>query len=212
MCYQILQLWISKVPTHGSRIKKMKNFITFIFVKVIKITANILDKDSIKKYQRINPFLENIFDWKERGKLWSGNKNVTIYNSTTLVGDVEIGENTWIGPFCSIDGTGGLKIGSNCSISASVHIQTHSTVKWAISGGQESYEYKYNIRIDQSSVYHRAGVVPSAVCSFLGCCNQRLCARLLAARQRRSLLVWWNTLFVLNLTFHCVCRVTVVHL
>ncbi len=120
----------------------MKNFITFIFVKVIKITANILDKDSIKKYQRINPFLENIFDWKERGKLWSGNKNVTIYNSTTLVGDVEIGENTWIGPFCSIDGTGGLKIGSNCSISASVHIQTHSTVKWAISGGQESYEYK----------------------------------------------------------------------
>ena len=78
---------------------------------------------------------------EKRGKLWSGNNNVTIYNSTTLVGDVKIGENTWIGPFCSIDGTGGIKIGSNCSISSSVHIQSHDTVRWALSGGAHDYEY-----------------------------------------------------------------------
>ena len=70
-----------------------------------------------------------------------GGKNVTIYDSTTVTGDVEIGDNTWIGPFCSIDGTGKLSIGKYCSISAGTHIQSHDTVKWALSGGKASYEY-----------------------------------------------------------------------
>ena len=43
---------------------------------------------------------------------------MTIYDSTTVVGDVKIGENTWIGPFCSIDGGGGLEIGENCDITS----------------------------------------------------------------------------------------------
>ena len=58
-----------------------------------------------------------------------------------MVGDVEIGENSWIGPFCSLDGTGGLEIGKYCSIAAGTHIQTHDTVKWALSGGKMGYEY-----------------------------------------------------------------------
>jgi hypothetical protein len=75
--------------------------------------------ETFKKYKRINPFCEDLFDWKERGAFWlKQNKGVTIYNTTTLVGDVEIGENTWIGPFCALDGTGGLSIGKNCSISS----------------------------------------------------------------------------------------------
>lgn len=93
-------------------------------------------------YRRINPFYEDLFDWKERGEYWLGkDKNVTIYNSTTIVGDVEIGENTWIGPFCSLDGTGGLRIGNYCSISLGCQILSHDTVKWAVSGGVMKYEY-----------------------------------------------------------------------
>jgi len=93
-----------------------------------------------KKYTRINPFIEDLFDWKEKGD-FCGGKNVTIYDSTTIVGEVMIGDNTWVGPFCSLDGTGGLEIGSHCTIAASSHIFTHDTVRNCLSGGIELYEY-----------------------------------------------------------------------
>jgi acetyltransferase-like isoleucine patch superfamily enzyme len=41
--------------------------------------------------------------------------------------DCDIGEGTWIGHWTVIDGSGGLKIGKNCSIASGVHIYTHST-------------------------------------------------------------------------------------
>lgn len=93
-----------------------------------------------RKYNRVNPFAEDLFEWKEKGKFFGG-KNVTIYDSTTITGDVKIGNDTWIGPFCSINGTAGLTIGNFCSLSTGVRILTHDTVKWSLSGGKESYEY-----------------------------------------------------------------------
>ena len=94
------------------------------------------------KYGRINPFYEDLFDWKERGAHWTGaQNNITIYNSTSVVGDVVIGDNTWVGPFCSLDGTGGIAIGRYCSLSLGCQVQTHDTVKFALSGGKLPYEY-----------------------------------------------------------------------
>lgn len=92
------------------------------------------------KYRRVNPFNENLFEWQEKGRFITG-RDITIYDSTTVVGDVTIGDHTWVGPFCSLDGTGGLTIGEYCSISAGTHIQTHDTIKWALSGGKMPYEY-----------------------------------------------------------------------
>ena len=95
-----------------------------------------------KEYNRINPFIEDVFDWKERGEYFFGKgKNITVYNTCTIVGNVEVGENTWIGPYTALDGNGGLKIGSFCSISAGVNIVTHDSVKYALSGGKIPYEY-----------------------------------------------------------------------
>lgn len=95
------------------------------------------------KYKRVNPFNEDLFDWKEKGRYVSTeDKNITLYDSATVVGDVRIGENTWVGPFCSLDGQGGLTIGKNCSISGGVKILSHDTVRWALSGGKEPYDYK----------------------------------------------------------------------
>ncbi len=99
-------------------------------------------EETYSKYKRINPFFEDLCDWKERGLFWSKNKNVTIYNSTTIVGEVKIGEDTWVGPFVLLDGTGGLDIGSNCSISTGCQILTHDTVAWALSGGKQGYSYE----------------------------------------------------------------------
>jgi len=51
-----------------------------------------------------------------------------------IVGEPEIGEGTWIGAFCLIDGSGGLRIGKGCDVSAGAHIYTHSSVKRCVSG------------------------------------------------------------------------------
>lgn len=100
-----------------------------------------LDKFTRKKFKRVNPLNENLIDWKTKGEQIFGKKNITIYDSSTVVGDVEIGKDTWIGPFTSLDGSGGLKIGSNCSISSKVDIVSHDTIKWALSQGKAPYEY-----------------------------------------------------------------------
>lgn len=50
-----------------------------------------------------------------------------------LVGDPDIGPGTWIGAFTVIDGSGGLRIGMGCDISAGAQIYTHSTVARCVS-------------------------------------------------------------------------------
>jgi acetyltransferase-like isoleucine patch superfamily enzyme len=94
-----------------------------------------------QKYNRVNPFIEDLFEWKEKGEFY-GSDNTTIYDSATLIGDVKIGDNVWIGPFCLIDGTGGLTIGNFCNISTGVKIFTHDTVKRTLSGGKCGTEYE----------------------------------------------------------------------
>ena len=101
-----------------------------------------LRTETLSTYSRINPLGEDLADWKARGREWTeDDRGVTIYDSTSLVGEVEIGRETWIGPYCSLDGTGGLTIGHHCSISAGCELLSHDTARWALSGGEHEYEY-----------------------------------------------------------------------
>jgi acetyltransferase-like isoleucine patch superfamily enzyme len=101
-----------------------------------------LRSETLREHGRMNPFAEDLFDWKERGRAWTkDDRGVTIYNSTTVVGDVTIGEQTWIGPFCSLDGTGGLTLGHHCMVSLGCQLLSHDTARWALSGGKADYEY-----------------------------------------------------------------------
>jgi acetyltransferase-like isoleucine patch superfamily enzyme len=68
-------------------------------------------------------------------------EKTSIYDSAYVYGDVRVGKNTWIGPHVILDGSGGLSIGDNCSVSAGVQIYTHDTVDWAVSGGTAAYSY-----------------------------------------------------------------------
>lgn len=52
-----------------------------------------------------------------------------------FVGEPVIGDGTWIGPFCMIDGSGGLTIGRGCDIAAGAHIYTHSSAARCASAG-----------------------------------------------------------------------------
>jgi acetyltransferase-like isoleucine patch superfamily enzyme len=110
-----------------------------LWVRLVQLRESLRER-TWEEHRRVNPFAEDLFAWKEKGS-FVGGVDVTIYDSTTIVGDVTIGDSTWIGPFCSLDGTGGLTIGSSCAISAGVHIQTHDVVRWALSGGSQPYEY-----------------------------------------------------------------------
>ena len=94
-----------------------------------------------KRWSRNLPLDEMIFERGERAIYLGFGVDTTIYHNSYVYGDVKVGDNTWIGPFTILDGTGGLTIGSNCSISAGVHIYSHSTVKWAVTGGEAPYEY-----------------------------------------------------------------------
>jgi acetyltransferase-like isoleucine patch superfamily enzyme len=94
---------------------------------------------SWSSYRRANPFTEELFDWKEKGA-FVGGEDVTVYDSVHLIGDVAIGDHSWVGPGCMLDGSGGLTIGCYCSIASGAQLVSHDTVRWALSGGRLPYE------------------------------------------------------------------------
>jgi acetyltransferase-like isoleucine patch superfamily enzyme len=51
-----------------------------------------------------------------------------------ILGEPEIGKGTWIGPFCLMDGSGGLTIGQGCDFAAGTHVYTHSSALRCVSG------------------------------------------------------------------------------
>jgi acetyltransferase-like isoleucine patch superfamily enzyme len=75
---------------------------------------------------------------------------------------VRIGDHTWIGPFCSLDGTAGLVIGRYCSISLGCQLLSHDTVKGALSRGRMSYEYT-NTKIDDCCFLGSYAVISEGV-------------------------------------------------
>jgi acetyltransferase-like isoleucine patch superfamily enzyme len=88
-------------------------------------------------FDRSLPFQDGTFDRWERAKRLGFGEGASIYNSSLVYGDVRVGEQTWIGPNTLLDGSGGqLTIGAYCSISSGVHIYSHDTVLWALSGGE----------------------------------------------------------------------------
>ncbi len=97
------------------------------------------------KFDRGLPFADCFVDRWEKAEALGFGKGTSIYDSSLVLGDVKVGENSWIGPNTVLDGSGGLEIGSNCSISAGVQIYSHDSVNWSISGGKEKYEYAKTI-------------------------------------------------------------------
>lgn len=98
-------------------------------------------KDVNEKYKRTLPFGDYIVDRWEKARELGFGEGTSIYDSSLVLGDVKVGINTWIGPFTVLDGSGGLEIGSNCSISAGVQIYTHDTVERSLSGGVKPTVY-----------------------------------------------------------------------
>jgi len=110
-------------------------------IEYSKQMYELLRTKTQSRWQRDLPLEELLFDRWERARSLGFGSETSIYHNSYVFGDVEVGNNTWIGPFTLLDGTGGLQIGDFCSISAGAQIYTHDTVKWALSGGKSEYEY-----------------------------------------------------------------------
>jgi acetyltransferase-like isoleucine patch superfamily enzyme len=97
------------------------------------------ERDQVKlDWNRVLPTNELFFDRWEKAKYIGAGVGTSIYDSCLILGDVKVGNNTWIGPYTVLDGSGGeLSIGDFCSISSGVQIYTHDSVMWSLSGGKK---------------------------------------------------------------------------
>lgn len=106
----------------------------------IRSMWNKRDDELRRVHERSLPLGDALFDRWERAKKLGFGEGTSIYHSALVFGSVAVGKNTWIGPNVMLDGSGGgLTIGEHCSISAGVHVYTHDTVLWAVSGGTKGF-------------------------------------------------------------------------
>jgi len=115
-----------------------------------------------QQWDRTLPFDELLFDRWENALFLKAKKNTSIYHNSYIYGNVRIGKNCWVGPFTLLDGTGGLKIGNNCTISSGVQIYTHDTVKRTLSGGKLKREVK-NVTIENNCYIGPYSVITKGV-------------------------------------------------
>ena len=99
-----------------------------------------LRAETIERWDRDLPFDELAFDRWERARRLGFGEGASVYHNTYVYGDVRVGAETWIGPMVLLDGSAGIEIGHHCSISAGVHVYTHDTVRWALTGGAADSE------------------------------------------------------------------------
>ncbi len=123
-----------------SMTEKENNF----FMIILKLFSKLVNNKK-RKFNRVLPFGDYFVDRWDKAKSLGFGTGSSVYDNVLIFAEVEVGTNTWIGPNVILDGSGGLKIGSNCSISAGVQIYTHDSINWAISGGKEKYDYQNTI-------------------------------------------------------------------
>ena len=93
------------------------------------------------RWQRDLPLQDLLADRWERAASLGFGEGSSIYASSYVYGDVQVGSKSWIGPNTVLDGSGGLSIGEGCDISAGVQIYTHDTVRRVVSEGRDEIEH-----------------------------------------------------------------------
>lgn len=114
-------------------------------------------------YDRSLSFQDGLFDRFERAKRLNFGEGASIYNSALVYGQVSVGKKTWIGPNAILDGSGDkIVIGDFCSISAGVHIYTHDSIMWALSGGENDF-FKAAVTIGSNTYIGAQSIIEAGV-------------------------------------------------
>jgi len=111
------------------------------FHKNLSELHHTLGQGFMEQFNRSLPFNDELFDRWDRAKKLGFGEGSSIYDSSYVFGKVKVGTNTWIGPFTIIDGSGELKIGDHCTISAAVHIYTHDNIGKTLTAGKQPIEH-----------------------------------------------------------------------
>lgn len=109
----------------------------------LKNQLNILHRQMREKYDRHVPTGTLLNDRWNQASDYGFGRGTSMYDEALILGNVQVGENTWIGPFSVLDGSGGeLSIGSFVSIGSGCQVYTHDSIKWALTGGNASFSKK----------------------------------------------------------------------
>lgn len=98
---------------------------------------SLLRDEMRERYNRVLPSGEYIFNRFDKAAYLKCGKNTSIYDTSVVMGEVEIGDNVWVGPYTLLEGANAkLKIGNYVSINAGVMIYTHDSTRTYVSVGQ----------------------------------------------------------------------------
>jgi len=99
-----------------------------------------LQEETDGQWGRTLPLGDYFVDRWEKARRLGFGEGTSIYDSALVIGKVQVGQQTWIGPHTVLDGSGGLEIGDWCSISAGVQVYTHDTVARVLTAGKAGPE------------------------------------------------------------------------
>ena len=95
-----------------------------------------LRSEKKEKYHRHLSFGDLFTDRWETAQHFGFGDGTSCYDNVLILGDVSVGNHTWIGPNVILDGSGGLVIGDYCTICAGVQIYTHNSIENGFSEGK----------------------------------------------------------------------------
>ena len=113
-----------------------------------------------KMYKRHVSLGDLIFSREDTARFYGFGEGTTCYNNVLIIGDVTVGKNCWIGPNVILDGSGGLYIGDNCTISSGAHIYSHNSI------------YKNDIQHKPTKIENNVYIGPNAVIQMGVCIEQ----------------------------------------
>lgn len=112
------------------------------WLRLVRRFLGILAERKKRQFDRRVSVGDLLTERADNAAAYGFGEGTTMYDNVLVRGDVKVGRNTWIGPGCILDGTGGeLLIGDWCSISAGAQIYTHHTVNRSISLGELPIDY-----------------------------------------------------------------------
>ena len=94
-----------------------------------------------RRYDRVLPSGETLFNRFDKGRYLDCGEGSSVYDTSVVMGKVQIGSHVWVGPYTILEGSGApLEIGDYVSIAAGTAIYTHDSTRNYVSGGKDPFE------------------------------------------------------------------------
>ena len=88
------------------------------------------------EWRRSLSFADYVVDRWDKARVLGWGEGSSCYDNVLILGEVNVGVQTWVGPNVVLDGSGGgLSIGDHCAISVGAQLYTHNAVERTLSGG-----------------------------------------------------------------------------